>query len=107
MTGGELLIASALDGICGDPRWLPHPVRMMGQCIAWLDHRVRNICRSNTSLRVAGICLAGGFPIMTYCLGAVIIQEAEHLAGWLGSALSIGLASTTLAAETYGIMSVR
>jgi adenosylcobinamide-phosphate synthase len=99
MTGGELLIASALDGICGDPRGLPHPVRMMGRCIAWLDHRVRNICRSNTSLRVAGICLAGGFPIMTYCLGAVIIQEAEHLAGWLGSALSIGLASTTLAAR--------
>ncbi len=99
MTGGELLIASALDGICGDPRWLPHPVRMMGQCIAWLDHRVRNICRSNTSLRMVGICLAGGFPIMAYCLSAVIIQEAEHFAWWLGSALSIGLASTTLAAR--------
>ena len=99
MTGGELLIASALDGICGDPRRLPHPVRMMGRCIAWLDHRVRNICRSDTSLRIAGICLAGGLPIMAYCLGAVIIQEAEHLAGWLGSALSIGLASTTLAAR--------
>ena len=99
MTGGELLIASALDGICGDPRWLPHPVRIMGQCIAWLDHRVRNICRSNTSLRMVGICLAGGFPIMAYCLSAVIIQEAEHFAWWLGSALSIGLASTTLAAR--------
>ncbi len=99
MTGGELLIASALDGICGDPRGLPHPVRMMGRCIAWLDHRVRNICRSNTSLRMVGICLAGGFPVMAYCLSAVIIQEAEHLAWWLGSALSIGLASTTLAAR--------
>ena len=99
MTGGELLIASAIDGVCGDPRGLPHPVRMMGRCIAWLDHRVRNTCRSHTSLRVAGICLAGGLPVMTYCLGAVIIQEAEHFAGWLGSALSIGLASTTLAAR--------
>ena len=99
MTGGELLIASVLDGVCGDPRGLPHPVRMMGRCIAWLDHRVRTVCRSRTSLRMVGICLAGGFPIMTYCLGAVMIQEAEHLAGWLGSALSIGLASTTLAAR--------
>ncbi|TKB62924.1 MAG: cobalamin biosynthesis protein CobD [Nitrospira sp.] len=97
MTGGELLIASAIDGVCGDPRGLPHPVRMMGRCITWLDHRVRTICRSHTSLRVAGICLAGGLPVMTYCLGAIIIQEAEHFAGWLGSALSIGLASTTLA----------
>ncbi len=99
MTGGELLIASVIDGVCGDPRGLPHPVRMMGRCIAWLEHQVRTICRSHTSLRVAGICLAGGLPVMTYCLGAVIIQEAEHFAGWLGSALSIGLASTTLAAR--------
>ncbi len=99
MTGGELLLASALDGIGGDPRWLPHPVRMMGRCIAWLDHRVRTVCRSRTSLRMVGICLAGGLPILTYCLGVVLIEEVERLAGWMGSALSIALASTTLAAR--------
>ena len=99
MTGGELLIASALDAMCGDPRWLPHPVRAMGRCIAWLDHRIRMICRSGTGLRVAGICLAGGLPIMSYCLSAFMIEETERLAGWLGSALSIVLASTTLAAR--------
>jgi adenosylcobinamide-phosphate synthase len=99
MTGSELLIASALDAMCGDPRWLPHPVRAMGRCITWLDHQVRMLCRSGTSLRLAGICLAGGFPIMTYCLGAIVIEEAERVAGWLGSALSIGLAWTTLAAR--------
>lgn len=99
MTGGELLIASALDAMCGDPRWLPHPVRAMGRCIAWIDHRVRMICRSDTSLRVAGICLAGGLPIMSYCLSAFMIEETERFAGWLGSALSIALASTTLAAR--------
>lgn len=99
MTGGELFIASSLDAMCGDPRWLPHPVRVMGQCIAWLDHRVRMICRSGTSLRFAGICLAGGLPIVMYCISAVLIEEAERFAGWLGSALSIALASTTLAAR--------
>lgn len=99
MTGGELLLASALDGICGDPRWLPHPVRMMGRCIAWLDHRVRKVCRSSICFRMVGICLAGGLPIMTYCLGVVVIEEVERLAGWMGSALSIALASTTLAAR--------
>jgi adenosylcobinamide-phosphate synthase len=36
---------------------------------------------------------------MTYCLGAVMIEEAERFAAWLGSVLSIGLASTTLAAR--------
>lgn len=99
MTGGELFLASVLDTMCGDPRWLPHPVRVMGRCIAWLDHRVRMICRSGTSLRFAGICLAGGLPVMSYCIGAVMIEEAEGLAAWVGSVLSIGLASTTLAAR--------
>jgi len=99
MTGGELLIAAALDAMWGDPRRLPHPIRVIGRCIAWLDHRVRMFCRSGTSLRFAGICLAAGIPIMTYCIGAVVIEEAERFAGWLGSALSIVLASTTLAAR--------
>lgn len=99
MTGGELLIASALDAMCGDPRRLPHPVRVIGRCIAWFDHRVRMICRSGASLRIAGICLAGGLPMMTYCVGAIVIEGAERVAWWLGPALSIGLASTTLAAR--------
>jgi adenosylcobinamide-phosphate synthase len=99
MTGGELLMASALDALFGDPRWLPHPVRMMGQWIAWFDYRVRMICRSGTSLRLAGICLAGGLPLLAYVIGVVMIEEATRFAGWLGSALSIGLAATTLAAR--------
>jgi adenosylcobinamide-phosphate synthase len=36
---------------------------------------------------------------MSYCIGAVMIEEAERLAAWLGSVLSIGFASTTLAAR--------
>ena len=36
---------------------------------------------------------------MTYVIGALLIEEAERLAGWLGSVLSIGLASMTLAAR--------
>lgn len=36
---------------------------------------------------------------MTYWIGALVIEEAERLAGWLGSILSIGLAATTLAAR--------
>jgi adenosylcobinamide-phosphate synthase len=99
MTGGELILASALDAIGGDPRWLPHPVRVMGRCIAWFDRRIRRICRSGASLRLAGICLAGGLPILTFMMGALLVEEAERLAGWLGSVLSIGMASMTLAAR--------
>ena len=99
MTGGELFMAAALDVLVGDPHWLPHPVRVMGRSIAWFDHRVRWICRSAISLRLAGICLAIGLPIVTFVLASFIIGEAEQFAGWLGSAFSIVLASMTLAAR--------
>lgn len=36
---------------------------------------------------------------MTYSIGTFMIEGAEHFSGWLGSALSIVLASTTLAAR--------
>lgn len=36
---------------------------------------------------------------MIYCLGVVVIGEAERFAWWMGSALSIALASMTLAAR--------
>ncbi len=97
MTGGELLVAAVVDALIGDPHWLPHPVRVIGACIAWIDHRIRSLCRSAISLRLAGICLAVGLPTATFLCASFIIGEAEQLAGWLGSALSIILASMTLA----------
>ncbi|MGC4096820.1 MAG: adenosylcobinamide-phosphate synthase CbiB [Nitrospira sp.] len=99
MSGAELLMAGALDAKYGDPRRLPHPVRVMGRCIAWFDDRIRRICRSGIGLRFAGICLAGGLPIVSYWIAAVMIEEAGRVAWWLGSVLSIGLAWMTLAAR--------
>ena len=92
MTGGELLAAAVVDALLGDPHWLPHPVRVMGRCIAWCDHGVRRICRSAINLRLAGICLAIGLPTVTFVLATVIIEEAKQVAEWLGSALSIIMA---------------
>ena len=97
MIGSELFMAAVLDALVGDPHWLPHPVRVMGHCITWVDHGSRVICRGPVSLRVVGICLAVGLPIGTFFMTSVLIEEAEGIAGWFGSALSIGLASTTLA----------
>jgi adenosylcobinamide-phosphate synthase len=99
MTGGELLVAAVMDAVVGDPHWLPHPVRVMGRCITWFEYEVRKICRSASSLRFAGICLAVALPTLTFVLATIIIEEAEQFAGWLGSALSIILASMSLAAR--------
>ncbi|WP_423129537.1 adenosylcobinamide-phosphate synthase CbiB [Gaoshiqia sp. Z1-71] len=34
-----LLAGFALDGLLGDPRWLPHPIRLFGRLIGWFEKR--------------------------------------------------------------------
>ena len=97
MTGSELVLAAGLDLLIGDPRWLPHPVRAMGLVIAWYDNRVRGICRSPIALRFAGFVLALGLPTVVYVLVCWMVVEAGAVADWLGTVVTIGLASTTLA----------
>ncbi|MDR4480993.1 MAG: adenosylcobinamide-phosphate synthase CbiB [Nitrospira sp.] len=97
MTGVDLLLATALDAVAGDPRWLPHPVRGMGAVIAWYDHRIRALCRTDETLRIAGAVLAIGLPVAVYMAAAFVIAEAAAFAPWLGHAVGIILAYTTLA----------
>ena len=97
MTGGELVLAAALDVVAGDPRWLPHPVRVMGSLIAWYDHRVRTLCRSDQSLQIAGACLALGLPAAVYAAATWLIAQAAAFSPLLGQLVGIGLAYTTLA----------
>ncbi len=97
MTGRELLLAACLDTLVGDPRWLPHPVRGMGAVIAWCNAHVREMCQSSAGLRLAGIGLAIGLPGAVYAVGYAAIDVASGLSLWCGTAVSIVLASTTLA----------
>ncbi len=97
MTGNDLWIAAALDAALGDPRWFPHPVRGMGAVIAWFDHRIRSLCRTDQALRIAGICLAVGLPVGVYSVATFLITQAASFSPLLGQAVGIGLAYTTLA----------
>ncbi len=99
MTAGDLLLAAALDALMGDPRSLPHPVRLIGRCIAWYDKFVWARCRSARGLLVAGIGLAVGLPACVFGLSAGLLSLAERLGGLLGSITTIWLAATTLAAR--------
>ncbi|MCA1958357.1 MAG: adenosylcobinamide-phosphate synthase CbiB [Nitrospira sp.] len=99
MTAGALLLAAALDALMGDPRSLPHPVRVIGRCIAWYDKFVWARCRSSRGLLVAGIGLAVGLPACVFGLSAGLLSLAERLGGLVGSVATIWLAAATLAAR--------
>lgn len=97
MTGGDLLIAAAIDVAVGDPRWLPHPVRGMGLAISCCDEQFHRFCKSPMSLRIAGLCLAIGLPVVVYGIGWFAIELAGSVSALFGQAVGIALASTTLA----------
>lgn len=97
MTGGDLLLVAGLDIGLGDPRWLPHPVRGMGRVIMWCDERVRSVCHGAQNLRLAGVGLAIGLPLLVYALAACAIDLTESVSILLGKIVTVGLAFTTLA----------
>lgn len=92
----QIIIAVVLDLAFGDPRWLPHPVRIIGRLIVALEGPAR---RAIPDARLAG-SLTALAVILTAALatGAII-----WVAGWvhprLGDAVSILLLYTTLAAR--------
>jgi len=92
----QIVIALLLDLVFGDPRWLPHPVRIIGRLIVALEGPAR---RAIPDARLAG-SLTALAVILTAALatGAII-----WVAGWvhprLGDTVSILLLYTTLAAR--------
>jgi adenosylcobinamide-phosphate synthase len=67
-----LLLALALDALIGDPRWLPHPVRLMGTLTKLADTRLNRPRRSEVDriirgllavVVVVGLCVAAGWAI--------------------------------------------
>ncbi|HEU4686540.1 MAG TPA: adenosylcobinamide-phosphate synthase CbiB [Nitrospira sp.] len=94
---GDLVLACALDAVIGDPRWAPHPVRWMGALIEEFEKRARPLLVAPNALRVGGMVLALALPSAAFLAGWTIIAVGGALHEWVGRALEIALASTTLA----------
>ncbi|MCX5838858.1 MAG: adenosylcobinamide-phosphate synthase CbiB [Deltaproteobacteria bacterium] len=92
----QILIALLLDLVLGDPRWLPHPVRLIGRLIAALEGPAR---RAIPDARLAGSVTA----LAVILVAALTTGAMIAIAGWihplLDDAVSILLLYTTLAAR--------
>ena len=76
-----------LDALFGDPAWLPHPVVVMGRCIAALEKRLRAALPKTPR----GELLGGGIVAAVLPLGTLLVTGA---ACWLAAKLhpALGLA---------------
>lgn len=98
----SLIIVSAyvLDLLLGDPRWFPHPVRMIGWFIQKTEAVLRWFSKTPLSEKIAGGLLVILIVSLTYAASSFIIQTSFRSSWYLGIIISALLAYTTLAARS-------
>lgn len=104
--GAALLAGCVIDWMAGDPLWLPHPVRLMGTMISWLESRLRKWAAGpgkqkenqdsqgvphgkeehiqcpgpeKTREAWAGVLLTASMCALWWCIPRAVFSAAEHL----------------------------
>src|SRR5687767_11615842 len=97
---GLLIGAFLLDLAIGDPRWLPHPVVLMGKLIFHGERWLRNGNARRDFL--AGMALSLFLVTLSAAVAMALVTLFNLLPLWLSFSASAGLACTTLA--TRGLL---
>ncbi|RMH36089.1 MAG: cobalamin biosynthesis protein CobD [Nitrospirae bacterium] len=99
MNAANLLMACTLDCVLGDPRWMPHPVRLLGWGIRQCERGIRRMVVSPARQRMAGCVMACGIPASAYVAGEWAIDMGYSMHPVVGDGLWVVLAYTTVAAR--------
>jgi adenosylcobinamide-phosphate synthase len=92
----QILAAFALDLLLGDPRWLPHPVKLIGKFAAALEAPLR---RSIPNTRIAGIAAVAIVLGVTGSVAFGLVRCAAALHPLAGDIVAILLLYTAFAAR--------
>lgn len=88
MTLSAIVAGFILDLLFGDPRWLPHPICLIGNLIGFLEKHLRRIFSfSNIALLFGGFVMVVIVLSLSYLIPYFILQEAEKISIWLAFAL--------------------
>jgi len=99
MTPGMLLWAYLVDLIGGDPRWVPHPVRVIGRLIRFCETRIRRGILP-VSARVGGAVLWMAVTVPVFAATWLVVNTCFALGETVGIVVTIILASFTLATKS-------
>jgi adenosylcobinamide-phosphate synthase len=92
----SIWIALALDYLLGDPRWLPHPVKLIGNFALRLEAPMR---KRFASARTAGLVTALTVIGTTVLATWICLALAGRIAPWLGHVAAVVILYTTFAAR--------
>lgn len=92
-----VLLAFVLDALIGEPRWVPHPVRVIGRMIDRGEQWLRRGPASPARDFWGGSGLALGVVVVTYYGATWLLSALAALSWWLGYAATVLLGSLCLA----------
>jgi adenosylcobinamide-phosphate synthase len=92
----QILAAFVVDLLFGDPRWLPHPVKLIGRFALSLETPMRKLI---PRMRAAGIAATIIVVGLTGLISWILIKGAAMLHPVAGDAMSILLLYTTFASR--------
>lgn len=92
----SITIAIILDNIIGDPKDWPHPVRLMGKVIAFLDSK----WNQGRYRKAKGLCMLMVILLLTFIFSYSLVLLAYHIHWWIGVLLEAVLIFTTIAQKS-------
>ncbi|HAJ33482.1 MAG TPA: cobalamin biosynthesis protein CobD [Candidatus Atribacteria bacterium] len=98
----EIITAYLLDLVIGDPYWLPHPVRIIGKVIEYLERALRKNNQNQRTEKIKGIILT----VITVGLSYFTIYFFIYVGGIISPGLKFAFSSffifTTLSTKNLG-----
>lgn len=99
-SGLGLIAAFLVDWIVGDPRWLPHPVVLIGKAIDIVEKGIRQIVSQEKTLKAAGVVLliviVAGSYLLVWSLLTFLASVVHPLVAWV---IGVWLMSTTISTK--------
>ncbi|MDP2158480.1 MAG: CobD/CbiB family cobalamin biosynthesis protein, partial [Nitrospirota bacterium] len=96
----ELMLAFVLDLFIGDPAWLPHPVRIIGRGITYMETFLRAFFAARGE-KAAGIFLVVLIVIpsafLAFLLQKLLLQASQGILMIISKAVLVYLIGTTIA----------
>ncbi len=92
-----VLAGFILDCIIGDPYWLPHPVRLIGKQISWLEKLIRKKMKNN--LIAGGIILNLTTVLLSGGISFAVLYICYRFNIWLGAAVESVMCFQLIAAK--------
>ena len=104
MSADLLIIPAAvlLDWLIGDPRWLPHPVVIIGSLITFLEKQLRRVLRQEL---LGGTLLLIGTVAITAGTAALLLKLAYAISPAVGFAVALLSSWSCLAARSLHLQS--